>query len=172
MGNDTRHAFRIRADASSKGSGRSTKGLIKVLIVGVAVVAGAGGCHDTNPKSELGVKRLKEICKTFKFIPRDQKGSAIRLKEGIRSGKIDPNKDLTYRSGTYNEGNYSKPAGSLSDFADLYIQHIDIFLNGSLALKMNYPEYRKRNDRFRVAAPDYVPVTCGAVENRSIYDYI
>jgi hypothetical protein len=143
-----------------------------VLLVGGCVVATRIDASRAAREFPYQKKALEKACATFPIVnPRE--AQAVRaLKRSIASGETDPQRDLIFQSGRYDEGVFV-PYPRHDEYSDdLQLQLIDIFKDGRRLFTVRLPTLVRPTRGFALNQPRYHTMSCTQFNVDQMFDLI
>lgn len=126
----------------------------------------------TDSADYMPLEDFKKLCRHFKFIGAEWMPVANTLRKKIASGEINRDREISFKSGLHNSGEYRRPLGELSRYKNLWIMVIDVNYNGRRVMQMSMPTYRIKGSWISLSAPEYHELDCSGENGKSLSDYI
>jgi hypothetical protein len=144
-----------------------------VAIGGVAIIAvGILTINSQVGRDESGnLELIRGECNREAIIPPQYRSSANRVKISLKSGSIDRWRDISFRSGKYNEGIYLPHPNPRLNEAGVRINVVEVHLSGGKTFNMLVPVMKVKVSTIGVSAPKYRYDSCLDLLKNDFVDY-
>jgi hypothetical protein len=116
------------------------------------MVSLTSGCRDMETEQ---LARLRETCKTFKFVLPPWRSAADALKRRIKTKEVEPWQDA--RIFSHNTGENSLDLAAPDQFT---VTVLEVYELGVFRFNMRLPTYNRYNGSFTLIAPETTPISC------------
>ncbi len=138
-----------------------------IIIVGISLIKSQPGRGD-----DVSLELIRSECNRESIIPPQYRSEASRIRNLLKSGSIDRWRDISFRSGKYNEGVYLPHPNHSLNKAGVRINMVELYLRGDKALEMMMPVVQIKAPALSLNLPEYRYYDCLDLFKNDFVDYV
>ena len=119
----------------------------------------------------LNIEVIRSECNRGSIIPSRYRDDAVKIRNLLKSGKIDRWRDIRFTSGEHNEGIYLPHPNAKLNKDGLRINVVSMYYKESKTLEMNMPVLEVKGSVMSLSAPKYRYLSCLHLFKNDFIDY-